>query len=365
MKEQLDLILKEIIEGAQDGLLPTTFGGIHVQFSTDIEEKVIFQSDGTYTLRISDYASFLDTLEKYITTLLNSHHKWLDVPSKVVNQTITKDTIRDYISCLLLYMTPWDFQHPTEFVNRYGSFLKDQTWIEPQEYDLPSFDCKLQIHREEQDYGQETPYALIPTFVKEINGKMCKYVLPYLRYGITHENGEIQCYLYAIQDHKQIASSPEEEKFQKKIRRKLYQLSAGLPEEYSDTVNSFAFSMNVLLAELEKIGVSQLIVAKSQPLKTMVKENVFLKQQIPEGMSKSKLQAMGYVFDVDRIIENVTTKFLLTAQRCTVQNPNYDYLDINEGYVILNNRYLNQEINNDCIRDIYHSITETYEKQHR
>ena len=124
MKEQLDLILKEIIEGAQDGLLPTTFGGIHVQFSTDIEEKVIFQSDSTYTLKITDYASFLATLEKYITTLLNSNHKWLDVPSKVVNQTITKDTIRDYISCLFLYMTPWDFQHPTEFVNRYEFFFK-------------------------------------------------------------------------------------------------------------------------------------------------------------------------------------------------------------------------------------------------
>lgn len=365
MKEQLDLIVKEMIEGAQDGLIPTTFGGIHVQFSTNIEEKVIFQSDGSYTLTITDYASFLDSLESYITTLIQSGHKWLEIPSKVATNTITRDAIRDYISCLFLYMTPWDFQHPKEFVDRYRDFLKDQTWIEPQEYDFPSFDCKLQIHREEQDYGQETPYALIPTLVKEINGQTCKYVLPYLRYGITHENDETQCYLYAIQDHKQVASTPEEEKFQKKIRRKLYQLSAGLPEEFSDTVNSFAFSENVLLAELEKIGVSQLIVAKSQPLKTMVKENVFAKQQIPEGMSKSKLQAMGYVFDVDRIIENVTTKFLLTAKRCSVQNPNYDYLDVNEGYIILNNRYLNQEINNDCIRDIYHSITESYEKQHR
>lgn len=365
MREQLDLIVKEIVEGAQDGLLPTTFGGIHVQFSTNIEGKVIFQSDSAYTLTIDHYTSFLDSLESYITTLIESHHKWLDVPSKIATNTITRDAIRDYVSCLFLYMTPWDFQHPKEFVDRYREFLKDQTWVEPQEYEFSSFDCKLQIHREEQDYGQETPYALIPTLVKEINGQTCKYVLPYLRYGMTHDNGETQCYLYAIQDHKQVFSSPEEEKFQKKIRRKLYQLSAGLPEEYADTVNSFAFSENVLLAELEKMGVSQLIVAKSQPLKLMVKENVFAKQQIPEGMSKSKLQAMGYVFDVNRIIENVTTKFLLTAKRCSEQNQNYDYIDVNEGYVILNNRYLEQEIDNDCIRDIHNTITENHEKQHR
>ena len=52
-------------------------------------------------------------------------------------------------------------------------------------------------------------------------------------------------------------------------------------------------------------------------------------------------------------------------QNDKIISTNYDYLDINEGYVILNNRYLNQEINNDCIRDIYHSITESHEKQHR
>ena len=42
-----------------------------------------------------------------------------------------------------------------------------------------------------------------------------------------------------------------------------------------------------------------------------------INQDIPEEISKRKLQAMGYVFDVDRIIENVATKFLLTSKRCS------------------------------------------------
>ena len=74
---------------------------------------------------------------------------------------------------------------------------------------------------------------------------------------------------------------------------------------------------------------------------------------------------MGYVFDVDRIIENVTTKFLLTAERCSYQNPNYVYEDFNEGYVMLRNQHLEQEIENDYIRDIVNTITKNNEKQHR
>ena len=365
MKEQLDLILKEIVEGAQDGLIATTYGTLRIQFDTKVEGKVIFQNQGKYTLMFDDYSAFLDALERYMITLVQSNHKWLEVPSKVATNTITRDVIRDCIAYLFLKATPWDLNHPVAFIDRYRQFLMDQTFMEAQEYDLESFDCKLQIHREAQDYGQETPYALIPTLVKEINGIECKYVLPYLRYGMTYENGELQCYLYAIQDHKQVFYSLEEEKFQKKIRRKLYQLGSKLPDRFSDTVHSFAFSENVLLAELEKMGISYLGVAKSQPFKTMIKENVFGKQNIPEGISTRKLQAMGYVFDVDRIIENVTTKFLLTAERCSYQNPNYVYEDFNEGYVMLRNQHLEQEIENDYIRDIVNTITKNNEKQHR
>lgn len=43
---------------------------------------------------------------------------------------------------------------------------------------------------------------------------------------------EQRCYLYAIQDHKQVPNSNEEEKFQRKIRRRLYQLGAKLPQEF-------------------------------------------------------------------------------------------------------------------------------------
>lgn len=95
----------------------------------------------------------------------------------------------------------------------------------------------------------------------------------------------------------------------------------------------------------------------------MVKENVFQNQDIPEGISKRKLQATGYVFDVDRIIENETTKFLLTSKRCSYQNPNYNYIDLNEGYAVLEK--IGQFIQNDSIRDIYQTITKEYEKQHR
>lgn len=90
-----------------------------------------------------------------------------------------------------------------------------------------------------------------------------------------------------------------------------------------------------------------------------------INQDIPEEISKRKLQAMGYVFDVDRIIENVTTKFLLTSKRCSYQNPNYNYIDLNEGYAVLENQYLGQFIQNDSIRDIYQTITKEHEKQHR
>ena len=44
MKEQLDLIVKEIIEGAQDGLIATTYGTLRIQFDTNVEGKVIFQN---------------------------------------------------------------------------------------------------------------------------------------------------------------------------------------------------------------------------------------------------------------------------------------------------------------------------------
>lgn len=365
MKKELDIILKSILEDAKQGYIKTTLGGIRVGFNTTIENKNVYLGEQKYTLEINNYDLLLDKIEKYLFTLLKSNHKWLEVPSRNITNQFDINTLRDYIAYLFLYMTPYDFKHPESFFDRYRDFLLDQTFSMPQEYDLELLDCKMHIIREEQDYGQETPYALVPILEKEIDGKVCKYVLPYLRYGISYENGEKTCFLYAIQNHNQKYTLEEERVFQKKMERKLYKLSSKLPQEYSDTVNSFVFSENVLLAVLEKLEISSLMIGENQPLKTMVKENVFTNHTIPEGMSKSKLQSLGYVFDVDRIIHNVTTKFLLTSKRCSYQNPNYQYQDLNEGYGMLKNYHLGYEVENKYIAEIYDSIINTEKQQHR
>lgn len=198
MREQLDFAVKEIIKGASEGMIPTTYGGLRIQFDTNIENKISFQNQGKCTLFIDDYSSLLDVLERYVKTLIESNHSWSMVPSRVKIDVINQDVIRDYLAYLLMKATPWDLKHPVEFVDRYRQFLIEQTFVEEQVYELESFDCKLQVRREAQDYGQETPYAFIPTLIKEIDGVECKCVLPYLRYGVAYENGEQRCYLYAI-----------------------------------------------------------------------------------------------------------------------------------------------------------------------
>lgn len=76
MREQLDFAVKEIIKGAAEGMIPTTYGGLRIQFDTNIENKISFQNQGKYTLFIDEYSSLLDVLERYVKPLIESNGVW-------------------------------------------------------------------------------------------------------------------------------------------------------------------------------------------------------------------------------------------------------------------------------------------------
>lgn len=311
MEKELFDIFFEIVEGAKIGKIPTALFYVQAGFETEIKDRFSNVSgDGNHILYIDDFNQFMNTLKRYFEIVMNTDHMWFRV-SEEKNHSY----LRINLVYLLANMTPQDFQKPTEFVNRYIEFLNDRTFSQPMTMEYAPLDCKIHIERKEQPAGQETPYALSVTMEKEYPEGVAHYTLPLIRYGVASD----RLYLYAIQGKKNSDVTELDRKLVKKANRHFYKMNRNCREELQDVPLSFMFASTVLLKCMQEVGIEDMVVAKSLPLKLEMKKNVFGDMTKYRGLRPSKLKALGVITNVEEIEYNLTTRFLHVVERLQEQ----------------------------------------------
>lgn len=328
MEKELFDIFFEIVEGAKIGKIPTALFYVQAGFETEIKDRFSNVSgDGNHILYIDDFNQFMNTLKRYFEIVMNTDHMWFRV-SEEKNHSY----LRINLVYLLANMTPQDFQKPTEFVNRYIEFLNDRTFSQPMTMEYAPLDCKIHIERKEQPAGQETPYALSVTMEKEYPEGVAHYTLPLIRYGVANN----QLYLYAIQGKNNSDVTELDRKLAKKANRHFYKMNRNCREELQDVPLSFMFASTVLLKCMQEVGIEDMVVAKSLPLKLEMKKNVFGDMTKYRGLRPSKLKALGVITNVEEIEYNLTTRFMHVIKRLQEQIHGIVFKGENESFLTTN-----------------------------
>ena len=354
MERELFDIFFEIVHGAKIGKIPTVLSYVQAGFETEIKDRfsnVDQKSD--HILKIDDFNQFMNALKRYSEIVMTTDHGWFRVAEE-------KD--RAYLRANLVYllanMTPQDFQHPTEFVNRYIEFCMDRTFSEPMVMEYAPLDCKILVERKEQPAGQETPYALSITLEKEYPEGSAHYTLPLLRYGVADH----QLYLYAIQGKNNEDIKEIDRKLAKKANRHFYKMNKNCREELQDVPLSFMFASTILLKCMQEAGIEDMTIAKTLPLKLEIKKNVFGDMEKYKGLSASKLKALGVITNVEKIEYNLTTRFLHVMERLQDQIHGIEVRKENESFcnATLNAKMLFSE--NEVYQTLLDSVV-TYQKR--
>lgn len=328
MEKELFDIFFEIVEGAKIGKIPTALFYVQAGFETEIKDRFSNVSgDGNHILYIDDFNQFMNTLKRYFEIVMNTDHMWFRV-SEEKNHSY----LRINLVYLLANMTPQDFQKPTEFVNRYIEFLNDRTFSQPMTMEYAPLDCEIHVERKEQPAGQETPYALSITLEKEYPEAVAHYTLPLIRYGIANN----QLYLYAIQGKNNSDVTELDRKLAKKANRHFYKMNRNCREELQDVPLSFMFASTVLLKCMQEVGIEDMVVAKSLPLKLEMKKNVFGDMTKYRGLRPSKLKALGVITNVEEIEYNLTTRFMHVIKRLQEQIHGIVFKGENESFLTTN-----------------------------
>ena len=354
MEKELFDIFFEIVEGAKIGKIPTALFYVQAGFETEIKDRFSNVSgDGNHILYIDDFKRFMNTLKRYFEIVMNTDHMWFRV-SEEKNHSY----LRINLVYLLANMTPQDFQKPTEFVNRYIEFLNDRTFSQPMTMEYAPLDCKIHIERKEQPAGQETPYALSVTMEKEYPEGVAHYTLPLIRYGVANN----QLYLYAIQGKNNSDVTELDRKLAKKANRHFYKMNRNCREELQDVPLSFMFASTVLLKCMQEVGIEDMVVAKSLPLKLEMKKNVFGDMTKYRGLRPSKLKALGVITNVEEIEYNLTTRFMHVVERLQEQIHGIAFKGEDESFLTAN-------VNGNMLfseNEVYQSLldsTVTYQKR--
>lgn len=208
-----------------------------------------------------------------------------------------------YCSSLWKNATSFDFSHPEEFIQRYTSFILDQTFSSLDNFTyLGKFsDCKLYIKRKQAPIGFETPYELEAVLVQNQN----VVPFPILRYGISEKERVKTAYIYALQ-----REHYERTELQIALEKKWDIIKKSVSSMQNRGIHTPAF---LLMASLF------LGLLDSENIKEMC---------IPDFFPRRYYQIQNTGNDADSIQRTITDKFLKTMIRLAGE---FDHLEIS-GY---------------------------------
>lgn len=360
----VDESLREIISEAKNGYINFELGKLYMKFDTVIEQSFsnVTEDNNMPILNIQKYKDLYKSLYKYIEILLTNDTKW--------SNSIPSNNLKEYIKKQICYLfsnaTFYDFNNPNIFVNRYINFLTDDTFDDINTADniyIEQLGATLNIRKTIQPGGQETPFALDITLERTVDGHNYQYHLPYVRYGINNIENQKDAYLYAIQNKPSdnLGDNPYQIKFNKEMKRKLYQVNKGIEnQELLNVSPSFVLVYTIFLSILKKENIGKLYVAKKLPEKIYIKEQLYGNQEEKiRLMSPNKIKALGIVTDVEKLKQNLTERFVKITDRMSNHLNGMNVQDLDkESFKVVTIDYQNDYINNELLSEIYNKFSD-------
>lgn len=332
----INVFYDEIINEASTGRVDCFFM-MNLLFSTYIREenKTIEakkNDDGRYLiprLVIKNKESF----NKLLTEYLSLARKKYDL--SIYQDELTFADVENYEQVInkIILTTLWanatydDFSESEEFLRKQIAFLKDETFSEYEEPTIIGYSETLggyvEVENIQETILNETPNSLkISVIEPETNER---YTFPLVRYGIEDN----KCYIYAVQKNKKY---DEENKFKKKVNRRLFQIGENFDtkndtyENYGegnlkDVSASFVVASNIALGLLASKGITDIVVPSILIERWNAKETGIVVKSKREENSQEYIDSNKE--EHNKIQNNLTEKLLRTFLRIVSHNKTF------------------------------------------
>lgn len=333
----INVFYDEIINEASTGRVDCFFM-MNLLFSTYIREenKTIEakkNDDGRYLiprLVIKNKESF----NKLLTEYLALARKKYDL--SIYQDELTIADVENYEQVInkIILTTLWanatydDFSESEEFLRKQIAFLKDETFSEYEEPTIIGYSETLggyvEVENIQETILNETPNSLkISVIEPETNER---YTFPLVRYGIEDN----KCYIYAVQKNKRY---DEENKFKKKVNRRLFQIGENFDtkndtyENYGegnlkDVSASFVVASNIALGLLASKGITDVVVPSILIERWNAKETGIIVKSKREENSQEYIDSNKE--EHNKIQNNLTEKLLRTFLRIVSHNKTFN-----------------------------------------
>lgn len=378
-------IFYELIKEAKDGFINIDGDSWNIGFNTLIRkgevEESYYSDRNISTLVIKDENKFFTLLKEYITMEMFLDRKYY---------TIVGDFMKNKVKAIMAYLfvnaNTEEFLNPEKLIRRKINFLKDDVFeflCNEELIDMSKFveDSFVKLKRVTQNLVMETPYKISVSFTKWDNGKILEVPLADISYGISDENGDKVCYVYAIMNSKyNNKMKSDENNYSKKVNRFLYKLDDGVmeqesdeykayrngesdyyPENISDVTNGFVFALTVFISLLQKEGISKIRVVPYLPVR-------YLSREVLANNLKDEDRAKEFRERNKRIQTNATEKFMRTFRRVAYHmGESIELVGIPYGYDEFMTYQLydkKEKLNNEILEEISNGVL-SMEKEKR
>lgn len=333
----INVFYDEIINEASTGRVDCFFM-MNLLFSTYIREE-----NKTIEAKKNDDGRYLiprlviknkDNFNKLLTEYLVLARKKYDL--SIYQDELTFADVENYEQVInkIILTTLWanatydDFSESEEFLRKQIAFLKDETFSEYEEPTIIGYSETLggyvEVENIQETILNETPNSLkISVIEPETNER---YTFPLVRYGIEDN----KCYIYAVQKNKRY---DEENKFKKKVNRRLFQIGENFDtkndtyENYGegnlkDVSASFVVASNIALGLLASKGITDIVVPSILIERWNAKETGIIVKSKREENSQEYIDSNKE--EHNKIQNNLTEKLLRTFLRIVSHNKTFN-----------------------------------------
>lgn len=331
----MNKIINEILLGAKDGKVVIDDEVWGIAFNTVIYDENMkikanyFNERNMATLVIRNEEEFINILSTYVSIAIESGRKYHPY---FYNKE--ENTFKLFASYLFTNFSTEDFLSPESAIKRHIEYLSDDTFSYLDQVHSFGMNEKLgatlEVKRELQAIGMETPYKLSFQLAKQNGEEKLNFPLAEISYGIVEENGEKVCYVYSLikpKEKKGEKVSEAEETFRKKINRTLFKLNSGVLEQESDDYKDYRSNGGDMYIENISDVTQPFVLAVTSFVSLLQKEGITKIKLVPYLPLRysSRYNAALNVRDLDRqtelfnrnnrIQENATDKFMRTFRR--------------------------------------------------
>lgn len=333
----INVFYDEIINEASTGRVDCFFM-MNLLFSTYIREE-----NKTIEAKKNDDGRYLiprlviknkDNFNKLLTEYLALARKKYDL--SIYQDELTFADVENYEQVInkIILTTLWanatydDFSESEEFLRKQIAFLKDETFSEYEEPTIIGYSETLggyvEVENVQETILNETPYSLkISVIEPETNER---YTFPLVRYGIEDN----KCYIYAVQKNKRY---DEENKFKKKVNRRLFQIGENFDTKHDtyenygegnlkDVSASFVVASNIALGLLASKGITDVVVPSILIERWNAKETGIIVKSKREENSQEYIDSNKE--EHNKIQNNLTEKLLRTFLRIVSHNKTFN-----------------------------------------